>query len=160
MVGRCRTFHAILAFRQHTWSDDVRHGMPSSPLIAHMVVQHRACHDIITLRHDTRSYYVGRGMPSSPLSSSQGRDMSGEACHHCLWEKDMVRLRRVWHAIIYLGQHIQLKNIERFMLSSSLDFTQSRMTSCMACPSSLGQQTLSDNIGEDIPSSPLDNIQG
>ena len=108
--------------------------IPSSPFIVHMVVRHRVWHEFITLRHDTRSDYGGRGIPSSPLSSSQGRDMSGEACHHFLWEKIMVRLRRVWHAIIYLGQHIQLKNVERFMLSSSLDFTQSRTTSGMACP--------------------------
>ena len=107
--------------------------IPSSPFIVHMVVRHRVWHQIITLRHDTRSDYSRRGMPSSPLSSSQGRDMSGEACHHCLWEKHMVRLRRVWHAIIYLGHHKQLKKVECFMLLSSLDFTHGRTTSGMAC---------------------------
>ena len=107
MVGRCRTFHAIFAFRQHTWSDDVSYGMPSSPLIAHMVVRHRAWHDIITLRHDTRSYYGGRGIPSSPLSSSQVRDMSDVACHHRHWNEHMVKRCRVRHAIIAVRQHRQ-----------------------------------------------------
>ena len=115
MVRRCRTFHAIFAFEQHTWLDDVRHGMPSSPLIAHMVVQHRACHDIITLRHDTRSYDVGRGMPSSPLSSSQGRDMSGEACHHIPWTTYTVEKRRAFHAIVVFGLHTKSDDVRHGM---------------------------------------------
>ena len=105
MVGQSRMFHAIFTFGQHTWLDDIRHGMPSRPLIAHMFVLHRVWHYIITLRHDTRSYYGGRGMPSSPLSSSQGRDMSSVACHHRHWNEHMVGRCRVWHAIIAVRQH-------------------------------------------------------
>ena len=73
-------------------------------------------------------------MQSFPLDIIYGWTTSGVACHHFLWEKHMVRLRRVWHAIIYLGHHIQLKNVECFMLSSSLDFTHGRTTSVMAWP--------------------------
>ena len=129
MVGRCRTFHAIFAFGQHTWSNDVWHGMPSSRLIAPMLVQHRAWHDIITVILDTRLDYAGRGMPSLPLSSTQCQDMSSVACHHHHWNEHMVgqcraqgRMtsyvrchhfpwtthtvgrRRLWHAIIALGK--------------------------------------------------------
>ena len=74
--------------------------IPSSPFIVHMVVRHRVWHEIITLQHDTRSDYGGRGMPSSPLSNSQGRDMSGEACHHIPWTTYTVEKRRAFHAIV------------------------------------------------------------
>ena len=107
MVGRCRLFHAIFAFGQHTWSDDVWHGMPSSPLIAHMVIRHRAWHDIITLGHDTRSDYGGRGIPSSPLNNTQVQDMSGVACYHHHWNEHLVGRCRVWHAIIAVWLHRQ-----------------------------------------------------
>ena len=104
--------------------------------------------------------------------------MSGMACHHCLWAKHMVRLRRVWQEIIYLGQHIQLKNVERFMLLSSLDFTHSRTTSGMACPHvpwaanavrrhqarhsiiALGQHTRSDDVACVMLSLPWDRTHG
>ena len=159
MVGRCRTFHAILAFRQHTWSDDVRHGMPSSTLIAHMVVQHRACHDIITLRHDTRSYYGGRGMPSSPLSSSQGRDMSSVACHHRRWNEHMVGRCRVWHDIIAVLQHRQGRMTYyvariHFPLKAH---TLGRRRSWIFI-FALGKYTRSNDIGCGMLSSPLDKI--
>ena len=32
MVGRRLAWHDITALGQHTWSDDVEHGMPSLPL--------------------------------------------------------------------------------------------------------------------------------
>ena len=49
-------------------------------------------------------------------------------------QKHMVRLRRVWHAIIHLGHHIELQNVECFMLLSSLNLTHDRTTSGIACP--------------------------
>ena len=67
-------------------------------------------------------------MQTFPLDITYSQTKSGVACHHRLWAKHMVRLRRVWQEIIYLGQHIRLKNVERFMLSLSLDITHSRTT--------------------------------
>ena len=85
MEGRRRACHAIIAFAQHRWSDDVGRGMPSPPLdstlgrmmlgvachprprTAHMVGLRRARHDITTFGQHTRSNDVGRGMPSPPL---------------------------------------------------------------------------------------------
>ena len=113
-----------------------------------------------------------------PLDITYGRTTSSVACHHCLWAKHMVRLRRVWHAIIYLGHHIQLKNVNWFMLSSSLDFTHSRTTSGMACPHvpwaanavrrhqakhfsiALGQHTRLDDVVHGMLSLTLDSTYG
>ena len=100
----------------------------------HMVARRWAWHAISSVGQNKWSDNVRRGIQSFPLDITYGRTMSGVACHHCLWAKHMVRLRWVLQEIIYLGQHIQLKNVERFMLSLSLDFTHSRTTSGMACP--------------------------
>ena len=84
-VEHYRAWHAIIAFGQHTRSNDIRRGMPSWPLknihsrltsgvacyhgpwTAHTVEQHRALHSIIALGRQTRSNDVVRGMLSSPL---------------------------------------------------------------------------------------------
>ena len=97
-VERRRAWHAIIAFGQHTRSNDVGRGMPSSPLgsthgrttsgvachhrlwAAHTVERRRAWHAIIAFGQHTRSSDVGRGMPSSPLGSTHGRTTSGVAC--------------------------------------------------------------------------------
>ena len=68
-VERRQSWHAIIAFGLHTRSNDVRHGMPSSPLgstngrttsgmashhsfgIAHIVKRRRAWHAFIALGH-------------------------------------------------------------------------------------------------------------
>ena len=116
-------------------------------------------------------------MQTFPLDITYSQTKSGVTCHHRLWAKHMVRLRRVWHAIIYLGQHIQLKNVNCFMLSSSLDFTHSRTTLGMAwlhVPSAantvrhrarhsiiaLGQHTRLDDVVHDMLSLPLDSTHG
>ena len=84
-VGRRRSWHAIIALGRQTWSNDVRHGMPSSPLgntdgrttfgvachhrlwPANTVERRQAWHAIIAIGQHTRSNDVERGMPSSPL---------------------------------------------------------------------------------------------
>ena len=73
IVERRRALHAIIAFGQHTQSNDVGHGMPSSPLgstqdrtmsgvachhrlwAAHTVGRRGAWHDITALRKHRRS---------------------------------------------------------------------------------------------------------
>ncbi len=97
-VERRRAWHAIIAFGQHTRSNDVGRGMPSSPLgsthgrttsgvachhrlWAHTVERRLAWHAIFAFLQHTRSNDVGRGMPSSPFDSIDGRPSSGVACH-------------------------------------------------------------------------------
>ena len=96
-VERRRVWHDITTLGQHTRSDDVGLGMPSSPLgstngrktsgvachhrlwAAQMVERRRAWHAIIASGQHKRSNDVGRGMPSSPLGSTNGRTTSGMA---------------------------------------------------------------------------------
>ena len=102
-VERCRVWHDISAFGQHTRSNDVGRDMPS-PLLestqrqttlgvscehrlkaAHTVERRRAWHDITTFGQHTRSNDVRRDMPSPPLDSTHDRMTLGMACHHNFW---------------------------------------------------------------------------
>ena len=103
-VGRCQALHAIIAFVEHTQSNDVGHGMPSSPLgstqdrtmsgvachhrlwAAHTVERRRAWHDITALGQHTRSATT-----------------SGVACNDLLRAAQTVERCWAWHAFISLG---------------------------------------------------------
>ena len=96
-VGRCWAWHVITVFGQHTWSDDIRRDMPSSPLDnahgrttsgmachhrvweAHTVQQRRAWHAIITFGQHKQSNDVRRNMKSVPLDCIDGWTTSGVA---------------------------------------------------------------------------------
>ena len=65
-VGLRRVWHDITAFGQHTRSNDVRSGMPSSPLGSTHGRMTSAWHAIIAHEWKTRSNDVGHKMPSSP----------------------------------------------------------------------------------------------
>ena len=104
-VERRRAWNAIIAFGQHTRSNDVRRGIPSWPWTPHTVKQRRAWHDITALGLHALSDDVGCGMTLPPLNSTHGRTMSGVECHHRPWTTRMVERRRAWHDITTLGQH-------------------------------------------------------
>ena len=124
-VRRRRAWNAITSLGQHTWSDDVGYGMPSSSLgstngrttpmwhanitfwAAHTVERRQAWHASIAFGKHTRSKDVERGMTSPPLDSAHGRTTSGATSHQRLWKAHTVERRRVWHAIITFGQHKQ-----------------------------------------------------
>ena len=134
-VERRRAWHAIIAFGQHTRSNDVGRGMPSRILAAHTVerrlawhaiiafgladtvVRRRAWHAIIAHGQETRSNDVGHGMQSSPLGSTDSRTASGVACHHRPWAAQTVGRRRASHAISALGQHRRSAVVGRAMPS-------------------------------------------
>ena len=96
-VERRRVWNYIIAFGQHTRSNDMWSGMPLLPLgstngrtssgmachhrlwAAHTVGRRRAWHDITVLRQHTRSNDVGPGMTSPPLDNRHGRTTSGVA---------------------------------------------------------------------------------
>ena len=119
-VERRRAWHAIIAFGQHTRSNDVGRGMTSPPLdsthgrmmsgvtcqhrrwTAHTVERRRAWHSIIAFGQHTQSNNVCRGMPLLPLGNTNGRTTSGVACHHRLWAAHMVERRWAWHDITAL----------------------------------------------------------
>ena len=122
-VERCRAWHAIIALGRKIRSNDVRHGMPSSPLgstngrktsgvachhspwTANMVERPQALHSITNFGQHTRSNDFGHRMPSSPLENTHGRTTSNIACHHRLRAAHAVRRRRACHEITALRQH-------------------------------------------------------
>ena len=140
--------------------------------------RHRALLDIITLRQHTQLYHIGCGMPLSPLGSIHGWMASVVAFYHRPWKTYTIRLRRAWHAIIAIGKHTRLDNIERRMPSSLLGSTHSRTTSGVVylhypwaahtvgrrrawhAIITLGQHTQSDHVGCGMRASPLGSIQG
>ena len=99
-------------------------------------------------------------MKTPPLDSTHGRMTSGVACHHLLWEAQMVERRR--HG----------------MPTSPLGSTHGRTTSGVACHhrlwtthtverrrawhdiTSFGHHTQSNNVGRDMPSPPLESTHG
>ena len=149
-VEQRRAWHAIIAFRQHTWSNDVGRGMPSPTLgstndrttsgmechhrlwEAHTVERRRAWHAIIAFGQHTRSNDVGRGKPSSPLEGKRDRTTLGVACHHRLWEAHTVERRQVWHATIAFRQHKRPNDVLGGMPSLPLDYTHGLTTSGVA----------------------------
>ena len=149
-VGPRRAWHSIIALEQHTQSNDVGRGMPSSPLVsingqttsgvvcphrlwvAHTVERRRAWRAIIAFGQHIRSIDVGCGMPSSPLDSTHGCTTSGVECHHRLWAAHTVERHRAWHVLIAVGQHTRSSDVGRGMPSSPLGSTHGRTTSGVA----------------------------
>ena len=96
-VKRRGASHVVIAFGQHTRSNDVGRGMTSPPLdsthgrttlgvtchhhiwTTHTVGLRRAWHDITALGLHTRSNDVGRGIPSASLGGTNGQMTSGVA---------------------------------------------------------------------------------
>ena len=144
---RCRAWHDITAFVQHTRSNDVGCDKPSLPSdnthgrttsgmtchhclwTAHTIERRWAWHAIITFGQHKRSDGVGRGIPLSPLDGKHDRTTSGVTCHHRLWTAHTVEHRLVWHAIIAFGQLTRSNDVGRGMTSPLWDNTHDRITS-------------------------------
>ena len=134
-VERRLAWHAIIAFGQHKWSNDVRRGMPSYPLdgkhgrttsgmtchhrrwTVNTVERRRAWHAIIAFGQHTRSNDVRRDMPTPPLDSPHGRATLSMAFHYRLWAAHTVERRLAWHAIIAFRQHKRSNDVGRGMVS-------------------------------------------
>ena len=141
-----RAWHAIIAFEQHTRSNDVGHGITSPPLdsthgrttsgvtchhrlwTAHSVKRYFVCQVIIALGQHTRSNDVRRDMPSPPLDSTHDRTTSGVACRHLVWEAHTVERCRASHAIINFGKNKRSNDVRRGITSPPLDCTHGQTT--------------------------------
>ena len=148
-VEQRRAWHAIITFGQHTRSNYVGRGMPSSPLsstngrttsgvachhlllAAHTIERRRAWHAIIAHGRQTRSNDIRHDMTSPPLDSTHGRTTLGMAFHHRPWTGNMVERFRAWHAINAFGQHTRSDDVGRGMSSPPFDNTHGRTTSGM-----------------------------
>ena len=122
-VKRRRPWHAIIAFGQHKWLNDVGRGIPSSLLCStggrmasgmtcnyrlwatQTFERCRLWYDITAHGLHAQSDDVMRGMTSPPLESTHGRTTSGVACHHRVWAAHTVKRRWAWHDIVALGLH-------------------------------------------------------
>ena len=96
MVERCREGHAIIVLGQHRRSDDVRHDIPSSPLVS----THGRTTSVLAWNHipcttSTGSYNVRRGMSSSPVDSIHGQTTLGITCYNCPCAEHKVRRPRL-----------------------------------------------------------------
>ena len=149
-VERRRAWHAIIALGRQTRSNDVGHGMQTSPLgstdgrtasgvachhrlwEAHTVERGRVWHAIIALGRQTRSKDFGRDMPSSPLGSTDVRTTTSVAFHHRFWAAHTVEQRLAWHDIITFRQHKRSNDVWRGMPSPPLDCTHDWTTSGVA----------------------------
>ena len=168
-------WHNVTTFGQHTRSNDVGRGMPSSPFgstngrttsgvachhipwTTNTVEQRWAWHAITAFGQYTRSNDVWHGMPSS------------------LWAAHTVERHRVWHDITVLGQSTQSDYVGCGITSPPLDSTHNRTTLDVACHHrllaaqtverrrawhaiiALGRQTRSDDVRRYMPSPPLDS---
>ena len=137
-VERLRASHAIIAFGQHTQSNDVGHCMPSSPLGS---THGQTTSGMPSHHHPWTTHTVGnvgRGMTSPPLDSTHGRQRRAwhditafgqhtrsttldVACYHCPWTAYTVGRRRTWDDITSLGQHTRSIDVGHGMTSPPLD---------------------------------------
>ena len=170
MIGRRQAWHVITSLGQHTRSNYVGRGMPSSPLgsthgrtmsgvtcqhrlkVAHTVERRGAWHGITAFGQHTRSNDVERDMPSFPLESTHGRTTLGMACHHHLWAAQMVGRTWAWHAIVSLGWQTRSNNVRRGMPSSPLGSTHGRHRRAWHAIIALGHHTRSNKVCRRMPS--------
>ena len=103
-----------------------------------MVGLHRVSHVIFSLRKNTRLDDVWRYMLSSPLDITHDRRMSGVACPHVPWAGLMTS---------GVGCHHRL----------CTTYMVARDCVCYAIIA-IGKHTLSDDVGCNMPSLPLDSI--
>ena len=114
-VRRRRAWHAIIALGLQARSNNVGHGMPSSPL----GFTHRRTRSGVASHHRL-------------WTSSHCMTASGVACHHRLWVAHMVERCQAWHDITTLGLHARSDDVGRGMTSPPLDNTHGQKTSSVA----------------------------
>ena len=114
-VKERRAWHAIIAFRLQTQSNDIENGMTSPPFDSThgQTMSSVACHHHL-------------------WTSSHSRTTSCLTFNHRLWAAHTIERRRAWHDITALGQHTRSNDVERDMPSPPLDSTHDQTTSCMA----------------------------
>ena len=124
--------HAIIALGQHTRSNDIEHGVPSSPLdnTHGHTTSGKACHlcpsTACTVKR-RRAWHAHMGLGQHKLSNDVGRDML-----HRPWATHTVRLCWSCHACMIHGQCTQSNDIEFCTPSQPLGSTQNRMTLAVA----------------------------
>ncbi|TMW88567.1 hypothetical protein EJD97_018386 [Solanum chilense] len=135
-IGRHWAWHVSMALEQHILSDDIGRGMPSSPLDTTHDQNTSGTNAIISIRKHTRSDDARHDMPSSPLESIHGGTTSAVAMPSSLFTYD-----RTTSGVACYHRPWKANTIGR------------RRAWHVAI--TLGEQTLSDNIGHGMPAWPL-----
>ena len=159
-VERCWTWHDIIAFGQHTRSNDFGRDMPSPPLdwTHGQMTSGAACH-----HHSRVAETVGKRRTWHAFIALDGkydRTTSGVACNHRLSVAHMVERSQAWHDITAFGQHTRLNDVGCGMPSLPLGSTHGRKTSTWHAVIALGRQTRSNDVGRRMQSWPLDSTYG
>ena len=158
MIKRHRVWHVIIALGQQTWSDHVGRGMPARPLgdtYGHKTLG-KTCHYRLC---DTHTNDVGCDMTSLTLSSTHGRMTLGVACHQSprpeqtVW-KSPAGMQSFPLDITYSCKMSSVSCYRRLWTSHTVERRQAWHPRMF-----IGQQQPQDDIGQGIPSSPLDNKQ-
>uniref|UniRef100_A0A3Q7FJY0 Uncharacterized protein n=1 Tax=Solanum lycopersicum TaxID=4081 RepID=A0A3Q7FJY0_SOLLC len=151
----CWAWHACIALRQPTRSDNVGRGMPQSPLDSMYTWTTLCMHDIIALGLYTWSDDIGRGMPECPLGSTHGRTTSGMTfhyrlrkahtgstqsrkasivkCHHRHWTTHTFVQYWVWHVFNAFGLQTLSDDVRRCMTAWALGNINGKTTSDFKC---------------------------
>ena len=115
-VGRSRIWHAIIALRLHTRTDDVRHGMSSWYLCTHSwTTSGVANNPCLWTVHK-----IGRRRAWNALIAldfTHDQTTSVVACHHSPWIAHTIERLQAWHARVALAQHTNSNDIGRGMPS-------------------------------------------
>ena len=125
--------HVIIALGKNTRSNDIEHGVPSSPLdnTHGHTTSGKACHlcpsTACTVKR-RRAWYAHMDLGQHKLSDDIRRYM----LHH-LWAAHTVRLCRSWHACTIHGQRTLSNNVKCCMPSQPLGSTHNRMMLGVAC---------------------------
>ena len=116
IVERRWAWHVIIAFSQHTRSNDVKRGMPSSPLGSTHgpMTLGVACHHRLWAAHTVERHWAWHAIIAFGLADTVGR-------------------RRAWHPIIALGRQTLSNDVKRGMPSSPLGSTNGRTMLGVAC---------------------------
>ena len=141
-----QAWHDIIAVGQHTRSDDVRRGMPSSPLDSTdgRTTSGVSCHHRLWEAHTVESRQVWHATIAFG-QHKRPNDVRGGMTSP--WTEHTVEQRRAWHDITALGLHARSDDVGRGMTSPPLDSTHGWQRRAWHDITALGQHTRSATPG-------------
>ncbi len=114
-------WHACIAHGKFTRSDEVRRGMPSSPLGS---THDRTTTSVACHHRPWTAYTVGLRQAwhaIMAMANTHGQTKSSVARHNLLWTIQATGQRHTWHASMALIKHTHSDDVVRGMPSSPLD---------------------------------------
>ena len=143
----------------YTWSDNVRRGLPSSPLdnVHCRTMLGVACYNCPWTAHTVEQCLAWQCY-HRPFGSKYGLTTSGIKCHYCLLNRKHGWTMSTWHAIISFRLQTCTDDVGSGMPQSPFGSTRGQTILGVNAIFTLRQHTWWDDVERDMPSSPLDNI--